>query len=93
MIELWEKGFQNANYEQTHNLYLHKSVIESEIESTIENNGNDGQNGKHGQDKLEVIEPGSKGIKDDRAVSSENQKVNHYSQNSQKGRMMQNQHQ
>ena len=70
MIELWEKGFQNANYEQTHNLYLHKSVIESEIESTIENNGNDGQNGKHGQDKLEVNEPGSKGIKDNRAVNS-----------------------
>ena len=62
VLELWEKEFKNANDEETHNLNLHKSVIESEIESTIENNGNDGQNGKHGQDKLGVNESGSKGI-------------------------------
>ena len=62
VLELWGKEFENANDEETHNLNLHKSVIESEIESTIENNGNDGQNGKHGQDKLGVNESGSKGI-------------------------------
>ena len=81
VLELWGKEFENANDEETHNLNLHKSVIESEFESTIENNGNNGQNGKHGQDKLEVNESKSKGIKDDRDVSSENQKVNHYFQN------------
>ena len=74
VLELWEKEFENANEKETHNLNLHKSVIESEIKNTFENNGNDRQNRKHGRDKVEVYESGNKGTKDDRDEGSEKPK-------------------
>ena len=38
MLELLEMEFENANEEETHNLNLHKNVIKSDFQSTIENN-------------------------------------------------------
>ena len=69
MIELWEEEFQKANDDEEQDLNLHKSVIESEFEIITENKGNDGQNMKHGQDKLgaenERNNPKGNGTKDD----------------------------
>ena len=74
MIELWEEEFQKANDDEEHDLNLHKSVIESEFEIITENKKNDGENVKHGQDKLGAEngrnKPEGNGTKDDETVNS-----------------------
>ena len=73
VIDLWEEEFLKANDNEEHNLNLHKSVNESELEIITENKGNDGQNVKHGQDKLGAEngrnKPEGNGTKDDETVN------------------------
>ena len=73
VMELWEEEFQKANDDGEHDLNLYKSVIESELETITESKGNDGQNVKHGQDKLGAEngrnEPKGNGTKDDETVN------------------------